>query len=140
MSIGYHTQQGHFLIGSETQAPALTTSYGDNTYTLSVGRMTQAEFYLEYTPGENNGVLNVQIEMGPSESDLYKSVAQTVDSSTGIVTILPKIEQITGTVASTVYKYRLSEPVADRFLRISFKEDVSTTHGTLKAKVLMSGI
>lgn len=139
MAQNYFNQQGHYLIGSETQAATLTDSYAGNIKTMAVGGMTQLELYVAYTPGENDAVLNIQIEFGPKEDDLYKTVIQDIEASTGIVTILPKVEKFVGSVDGTTYKFRISEPIADKVLRVSAKETASI-HGTVAIRSLISGL
>ena len=123
---------GTYAIGSESTSATLTADYADNTVLLASGNAGQLEIYIAYTPDENGRSISVQFEGGPGTSDVYKFIY--TDLSTGTEKGDFKIFQFpldTTTVKDTTYKIRVSESIADQYIRLGFKEDGAADFGTV---------
>jgi len=140
MAQSYVIQPSVWLIGDESNTSTLTATYANNVGTIHVGGMSQAEIYITYVPAENNAVLLVQEEMGPADDDLYLRVTQSISTTNELITVIKPPTQYVGATASTSYKLRLSEPMADKVYRLSFKETVSSLFGTIKVRTTISGL
>ena len=140
MSLNYLNQPTTYVIGSDITSGTLTNSYVDNVAQIAVGGMVEAILYIKYIPAEDNAILLIQWESGPTQSDVYKHMY--TDLSTGVEKTDIKITQFpnsTSVVNGTTYKLRIPEPVADKELRVSFKE-TATSHGTIVVQVVTSGL
>ena len=141
MALLYTKKPGTYVIGSDTAEATLSADYADNALGITGLNASQLMLYVAYTPADNGRSLFIQMEGGPEPSDLYKFMY--TDLSTGVEKADFKITQFpltTVTVAETTYKKRFSEPIADQYLRLSFKEDGTGDFGTLIARVSLYSI
>ena len=120
-----------YVIGSEDSADTLTAAYAGNASTFPVGGKYQLQLYVEYTPAANNRTLSIQMEFSPDQSDFYKVVMTSLDSSGTETITVREPQKFLGATADTTYKVRVSEPVADSHCRISVKEDGSSDFGSV---------
>lgn len=150
---GYPVQAPVALVGSKNAAQALapstlTAAYADNRKAINVGGMDQSVLLLSYTTGEGetNNVLDILVEFS---NDAVKSPGNVVNwfreaseaSSSGTVTEYQAVRAFTGAAAATTYTLRIPIPVAEKFVRISFKETGRETNfGTIFAELVKSGI
>lgn len=145
----------HFIdVTDALDEVTLTASYADNRFTIDMRRpVTSGQeqlfdkanefnyltlmFEYQVGTGETNNILQIQIENGPSDDDLYISTAATVSS--GVVTLEAMNFQFTGANATAPYKYAFPVEISDRVLRISVAESgVVTNFGTVSIKAFLS--
>lgn len=137
MTLRYGIQSDVYLIGTSSTAATLTDTYTDNTKTFQVEGVSQAAFYIEYTPAAASRIVYIQYEFGPASDDFYKSTSKDTTSTARTLYIVPT--QFTGTTASTAYKLRDTIDIADKWLRISVKESGSSSFGTVTIRGDFSG-
>ena len=137
MSLSYDVQHGLTIINSNGTANNLTAAYADNLYVSPAEGMAQARLYIAYTPVQDGRILSWQVEVGPSDSDLYKTVSEKIVTGANTVSIMTK--SFTGTTADTTYKLSDAVSIADKYIRISCKEDGSSNFGTVVVKLILSG-
>ena len=137
MALFYPIQTKGHLIGSEGAPSVLTANYADNTAVCPAGSMVESGVYFEYTPAENNASLLMKME-GSLNGTVFYQFTTTRVGIDGVVTRTDRIDEYVGVEKEIVYRRKISEPVADKFIRLSFKE-VATSHGTLKVVSLLSG-
>lgn len=135
----YTSQQGEYVIGSATNAATLTASFDDNVQVVHVANKSQIELYVEYTVNamSSNRTLSIQLEGSPDGTTYYKMISNSVSSGTETWNI--RTGQFVGSSGGVVYRFRISEPVADQSLRISTKESGSDNFGTVKIRIIKSG-
>ena len=137
MSNKYISQQEGYVIGTELVPITLTASFDDNVNVVHMGNKSQMQLYIDYTPAQDGRKISVQIEGSPNGSRYYKKV--TSDISSGTETWSIKVGTFTGTTGGVTYPIEVSEPVADKSIRISVKEDGSANFGTVSIQFLKSG-
>jgi hypothetical protein len=131
MGLDYAIQDSRTLLNGST----LTASYAGNTDTVRVDGMSQVVLYISYTASEADRTLSIKIEAGTASDDVYQTI--TTSASSGTQTVNAEVFEIAGT-NETAVKRRIPIPVADKYLKISIKEDGSN-HGTVTAKLTVSG-
>lgn len=127
--------------GTLFNAVTLTTAYTGNTKTIAVAGAEEAILFVNYTTGsgETSNSIEIKVEFGPTDTDVYQDVNEAVSSGTS--TLYQKEYTFVGASAATSYKFRLPIPVADKFMKVSIKESgVSTNAGTATVKTTFSGI
>jgi len=139
MSGGFYIQPDAYVIGLSSTPATLSASYAGNTDIIHTANKEQLELYIAYTPAENNRVVNIQLLGGPSVDDLYYFANKKFDTSNNEILSIPNI-QYTGALAGVTYKIRISEPVADKYVRVSVKEDGSASFGTVSIRFMVSGL
>lgn len=120
----------------DTSASTLTALYAGNTFSFNIERKEQLTIPVEFTPGENNAVLEVKIETGTEMTDFHEKVAQNTGTSN--ITLYQTPYKFTGTTAGTVYKFEIPVNIANIWARVSFKE-TATIHGTINFAIVTSG-
>lgn len=139
-------------IKTQLDAVVLTDAYtDDNSFTIDLRKPSNSyseafsydlaaifkilNLYINYTPGatETSNVLDIQIETGNEDDDLY--ISSSLSDSSGTITVSPASYHITGATGGTEYKRNLSLDISDRVVKVSFKETgVVTNFGTLTVK------
>lgn len=140
-SLYFANQPANDLIGSKTVPVTLTNAYTGAAGSFSVGGVIQLVFYFDYVPAEDNAVLNWKMEYSPAAkdlTDLYQDLVATA-ANTGLVTCTDEVFQYTGATHGTHYKRKISIPVSNKGVKISFKE-TATSHGTLYVMYQLSGL
>ena len=125
-----------YAIGSAALAATLTATYTDNTYNFKTDGIDYMTIYVTYTPAENARNAYIQLEGAPTESDFFLRTA-LLDDGAGGSTLLTHTASIVGTTAGTAYKKRYEVPIADKFTRISVKEDGAGTFGTVTVQIIL---
>lgn len=142
MAVNFPVQQSNYVIGSEDTDATLTASYNDNTATFEVGGMTQLEVYIKYTVNAGSGGardLYLQIEGGPESGDLY--IAQYFNRDTaGVTTGFNDVPFWSDIAVGVTVKQRVSFPTADKFIRLSVKEDGAANFGAITVRTTKSGL
>ncbi len=132
------------LIGSSSSAATLTAAYAGNASAVfPIGGMHSVVVYVQYTPkaGQSNRILYMQVELGPEADDLYLMTKRTdVSSSDALLQRYQYVEEFVGATGGVTYKERFAiGDIADKFFKVSFKEDGIADFGTLYAKMTYSG-
>lgn len=136
MPLRFARQSSSYIFGDATTAATLTAAYSGNQESFPTPEFDQAIVYVEYTPAQNARNCFLQVEGGPSSTDFFPKTA-LLDAETGTSTLLDHIGKIEGATASTTYKKRWEIPIADKFVRISAKEDGLSNFGTIKVQILL---
>lgn len=127
-------QLTEYAIGAEDTPVTLTALFSGNQSVWKAGRtMGQMILYVTYTPetGQTDRQLKVRVEMGPKNDDLYQiTKAEDISGTPTELLSRPYDIRLDGAVGGTVYKRRVSIPVADKWTRISVKEDGVANFGT----------
>jgi len=128
----WNNQFTTYNIGSAVSAATLTSTYADNTFTADVRGYQNAVLYVEYTPGENDSDMFIQIEAGPDAVNLFPKVALLDEDSSGTSTGKQHIFKIEAVTSGVAVKRRIEVNLADVKMRVSVKETTSGTFGTVK--------
>jgi hypothetical protein len=139
MSLKFLSQQEAYVIGSAATPATLTASFDDNVEVIHVANKSQVEIYVEYTVNgaSSNRTLSLQLEGSPDATTYYKMISNSISS--GTETWYIRTGQFVGATGGVVYRFRISEPIADQSLRISVKESGSGDFGTVKVRIIKSG-
>ena len=139
MALNYANQSLVYLLGDFGTPVTLTNNYVDNvSQTIDTNHFAEAAYYIEYvgTPGDT---LQMKFEYSPDDSYELQHFAQELfDSVTGGVMTLTPGERIYVNINGTD-RVRFFAPPADRFLKVSVKENAAGAHGTLILRALLSG-
>lgn len=139
MSLNYTVQNSGYFLGSEDELRTLTNSYADNTVSIPTAGMSVIELYIAYTPAENNAVIEWKLDRGPESDDVYQETYTWINpNEDGTQEIFLRPAKFTGEIDSTTYKFVVSENIACKVLRASFKE-TATSHGQFKLRATISG-
>jgi len=120
----------------------LTGDFTENSEFKNVAGCTETTLYVEYTPGQNSGVFELQLETsGDSGNDnevptFYQDVSTAIAS--GVATVNQSIFRFTGSTSGTTYRFRVLFPVADKLMRVSVR-DTATTKGSATIRLFRSG-
>lgn len=134
----YVNQPTRFIIGSSAADSTLTTSFNDNQDASNAGGFTQLTMYVAYTPAESGRTMSIQVETSPDNVTFYPVVTlQDVTPFDGTARTADFIKFILSTGTSEVRR-RFVYPLADKFVRVSVKEDGSN-HGTINVVQTLSG-
>jgi len=135
-------QYDQVIIGTESAASTLTAAFSDNqSAVFPIGGMHSIIVYAQYTPAASGRIIYFQLELGPTENDLYFVTKRTdVSGDDALLERYIYTERFEGAAASTEYKPRFAVgDIADKFARFSFKEDGSATFGTVFSRILYPG-
>lgn len=137
----YERQISGFIIGDDSTDATLTASYSNNSKVLGVGGFTQIVLYVQFTPAQNTRKLVMKLEFSPDNDNVVKDFYQTsqISNVSGIRSLAQEEIEFTGAIASTTYSFRFSEPIADKNLRLSVKEDAMSDFGTVNIRYTLSG-
>lgn len=138
--LNYPNQISRYAFGDKANSVSLTNAYSGNTKILGVGGMTQIEFYVQYTSATDNRNILIKLDFAPDDEDFYQSTYLTIDSTNNQRVVTQEEVSFEAVTNSVTYKFRFSEPLADKNLRISVKEDGSNNFGTFKLRYLLSGL
>jgi len=128
------------MLGGTSTSETLTADYADNTTgVVNVEGARDIMLYVTYAPktGETNRVLYMQVETGPTTSDLYLLTLEEDTATSGTTENKTYTRSYTGAVGGTSYarSFSLGDIIAVG-LRISFKESGTADFGTVKLRIL----
>jgi len=113
----------------------LTALYSGNTSTLDAGSRNLLTIYAEYTAQETTAYALIQIEAGFDSDNLFQ-INNLSSDSTGVSTVKQGVFKIESGGIGTAVKRRIGVCLADVKFRISAKETVSSTFGTITLTVI----
>lgn len=123
-------------------AVTLTNAYADaNSGSKDVNEISRAALLVNYTTGatETNNSIEVKIEFGPTDSELYRTSNKS--DSSGTSTLTAQEFTFVGAAAATSYKFRIPLDLADKVIKVSVKETgVVTNAGTATVKLSAAGV
>lgn len=139
MGTYYPNQVVRYAIGSAVSDVTLTDTFSDNTKIFSVGGFVELTLYVSYTATANNRQMSVQVEGGPDGVNFFPVAAVSDESPfTGEAITQDFIKKVIS-VDSQENKKRLVYPLADKYCRVSVKEDSPLNSGTASVIYLISG-
>ena len=119
------------IIGTSSSPATLTATYSGNQTTMSTGVFKVATFYVFYTPAASSRNLSIQVEGSADRSNWAKKIIFFETDTSGESNMLGHVVKLAGTTGGSQYTARYMVPTADEFLRISVKEDGSSSFGTV---------
>lgn len=130
--MSYYANQHPLILLNGT---TLSSTYAGNTTTVDAGSYDLAILYISYTPAEVASTLSIQIEAGYDESNLFP-INALEDNSSGVSQVKQHIYEISSSGIGTAVKRRIGVCLADLKLRVSVKETVSSSFGTVTVALL----
>lgn len=134
--VGSPIQNDFYVIGSATTAATLTALFADNTKIFNIEGINQIVFDVEYTPAAANRTISLQYEFSTDNSTFFHRTVVKISSTERTLTIPPTI--FLGALAGTAYKFEDAVNVANRWMRVSVKEDGSSSFGTVTLKTMVT--
>jgi hypothetical protein len=140
----YGIQHYQELVGTSSSPSTLTADFTDNESAVyPISGMHSIVVYIQYIPktGQSNRYLYMKVELGPLSTDLYQVTKRTdVSGKDAEVERFIYTTRFKGAIGGTTYKPRFAiGDIADKFVKLSFKEDGSDNFGTVFASFLYSG-
>jgi len=116
----------------------LTSAFSGNiSGVIPIGGVDQISLYTRFTPGTNSDNIDIQVEFSDDGDSWY--IEQAVSTSGGTTTAVDNLYTRDGATASTAYRFRITFPAADKYMRLSTRY-VGTGAGTATVIVGTSGI
>lgn len=137
----YVNQPTRIIIGSAISKSTLTTSFNDNQGTSSSGGFVQLTIYVAYNGAEIERKLSIQVETSPDNVTFFPvSSLQDVNPFDGTADSEDFIKrmQSSGGTGTNEVRRRFVYPLADKFIKVSIKED-GTNHGSVRVVQTLSG-
>lgn len=146
----YYPQQiAKPLIGSKNKTSfavstsLLTTVYTGNSKIIAIDYAPEAVLYCEYTPGSGGGgnAVKLKIEFSPDGVNFSQETVELDVIGTTTEYIQERyFDNNAGSVAGTTYAFRIPVKLADKFLRVSAKEILTSgSAGAFFCEALISG-
>jgi hypothetical protein len=149
MGLYYPQQHKRTLIGSknattfEISPATLTNAYTGNDKIITSDYMPQGVIYCKYIPGAggDGNYVDIKIEFSDDGVNFVKETIEAQSIGTNNMYLQErKFSNNGATVALTEYDFRISVPLADKFVRFSVKETkVGGSDGVFFAEALLSG-
>ena len=130
MSSGYTYQNTIPLIGSKsgttTTTALLTSAFAGNISNITpIGGMEVIELNIRYE-SERNDNLEIRVETGPDNTNMYRSVNDSTSGGTSTLTLRTFI--LTPTTSATLFTLPVN--ISNRFFRVSTRENTAGVTGS----------